>query len=113
TSASPISGATNSSYTINPATTGANYGVVVTASACSTTSNIVALTITSGATWIGGHSGDPTDWNQPLNWCGNAIPLSTDDVTIPSTANNPLITGANAVANSVTLSSGAILTMTN
>ena len=59
--------------------------------------------------WTGNLS---TDWNTPGNWDGGAVPLATDDVTIPDVANDPTImAGTMAVAKSVTVQSNAVLTI--
>ena len=55
------------------------------------------------------------DWNTGGNWYSGSVPAATDDVTIDvvGTGNYPVISNANAVANSVTIVAGALLTMQN
>lgn len=61
-------------------------------------------------TWTGALS---SDWNTAGNWT-SAVPLATDDVTIPNgTANDPIIgAGTNAVALSITINGDGHLSMT-
>ncbi|KAF0194352.1 MAG: hypothetical protein FD166_3537 [Bacteroidetes bacterium] len=52
---------------------------------------------------------DDTDWTNINNWtCG--VPVSTSDVTIPVTPNNPVI-ATDVVINSLVIDAGAILTL--
>lgn len=53
-----------------------------------------------------------TDWFNPANWCSGSVPLATTDVTIPATVNLPIINTTGAVARTITIESGASLTMT-
>ncbi|MDP2334870.1 MAG: T9SS type A sorting domain-containing protein, partial [Bacteroidota bacterium] len=65
----------------------------------------------SVTSWTGGTS---TDWNTASNWSPATVPLSTDDVVIPSTANKPVINQASAtpaVCKTLTIASGAALTI--
>jgi hypothetical protein len=60
-------------------------------------------------TWTGTTN---TDWATPTNWSTGAVPLATDDVTIPDVANDPVIMGGTAaLAKSVVVQTGAILTI--
>ncbi|GEM_PF-2364667 len=60
-------------------------------------------------TWTGIIS---TNWNDPGNWMPAVVPTAADDVIIPNTANDPVIMGSTAaVAQSVTVQSGATLTI--
>lgn len=63
---------------------------------------------TSLNTWDGSVS---SDWNDPNNWSLNAVPLSTNDVLIPSgTPNDPLLNSLPiANAKDLTIQSGASL----
>ena len=59
-----------------------------------------------GVSWIGGTS---TNWSTGANWSGGAVPLSTQDVTIPSgTTFSPVVT-AGCTARSLTVDVGANL----
>jgi hypothetical protein len=59
--------------------------------------------------WIGTTS---TDWFDGTNWSSTAVPTTLDDVIIPSTApKQPNISATGAVCNTITIDSGASLTM--
>ena len=61
-------------------------------------------------TWTGATS---TDWNIGSNWCSGHVPLATEDVIIPDVTNDPVIMGGTAaVAQSVTVNVGGLLTVT-
>src|SRR5687767_1497825 len=54
--------------------------------------------------WDGGGNG--TSWTDPLNWSGNTIPTSADDITIPAGVSGGVrIGGATASARSLVASS--------
>ena len=62
-------------------------------------------------TWSGVTS---TDWNTATNWSGSKVPVSVQNVTIPSTTNKPHITtdpSSYSACNNLTIESGAILTI--
>nr|MBP8034645.1 G8 domain-containing protein [Bacteroidia bacterium] len=85
-------------YTINiNNNSGSNYSYTVT-TGCST------------GTWMGTTS---SDWNTASNWGCSILPTSSTNVTIPSgTTYSPVIsTGSTALANSITINSGATLTI--
>ena len=48
--------------------------------------------------WVGGDPGGVTDWFNANNWNPAGIPISTDDVLIPPTANNP-VAGTTTIRN--------------
>ena len=50
------------------------------------------ITINNRKVWNGSID---SDWNKNNNWTPNLIPNGTDCVTIPPTANNPIISGTN------------------
>src|SRR5689334_6357824 len=61
-----------------------------------------------GNTWLGITS----DWFTPTNWCNGIVPASTADVSIPAVApNQPVINAAGAVCHTITIASGASLTI--
>jgi len=62
----------------------------------------------SQTTWTGSIS---TNWNTAGNWSAG-IPDAGDDVTIPNVTNDPVISAAGALAKSVTVQSGGLLTLT-
>jgi len=84
--------------------------------ACETTygSNPVVLSSpftasTTSDTWTGCVS---TNWAIPGNWADGSVPTAADNATIPNVANDPVITaGTVALAKSVTVQSGAVLTI--
>jgi hypothetical protein len=84
------------------ATSTAGSGCVVTDTA--------TVTITS-KTWTGAVS---ANWNTAGNWCGNAVPAITDNVVVPNVANKPIISGnIVALANTLTIESGAVVTVSS
>jgi len=97
---------TNSTYTTPTLTQTTWYKVKVTSSdPCTSTSAEVKLTVLSGGGWLGGAS---NDWGTAANWCANAVPTSTTDVTITNASGityMPTInTGTAAAARNVTIS---------
>jgi regulation of enolase protein 1 (concanavalin A-like superfamily) len=64
---------------------------------------------TTADTWTGCVS---TDWATPGNWADGSVPTAADDVTIPNVTNDPVImNGTAAVAKSVVVQAGAVLTI--
>jgi hypothetical protein len=63
--------------------------------------------------WIGGGLPNATAWDQANNWGLGSAPSSTDDVVIDSGPNQPTISniGNNTTINSLTVNSGATLTL--
>ncbi|MFP9113927.1 fibronectin type III domain-containing protein, partial [Flavobacterium sp. RHBU_3] len=59
-------------------------------------------------TWTGATS---TAWATTTNWCGGVVPTAASDITIPATANNPVIASGVAYAHNLTLGAGATLTV--
>jgi len=92
-----------------------DYGTAPTAAVNSTVLNTgrpgagQMYTLRPGKVWTGAVS---SVWNTPGNWNDNVVPTATDNVSIPVTANQPRITGAQACAN-LSLSPGATLTLAN
>ncbi|MEI2747161.1 MAG: hypothetical protein V9E88_00195 [Ferruginibacter sp.] len=56
-------------------------------------------------TWDGSAS---SDWNDPANWTPANVPLNNGNVTIPNTANAPVLPG-NTIVNNLDINAGAIL----
>ncbi len=86
------------------------YYATQTVSGCESTTRLaVTASVVSSGTWLGNTS---TDWNTSANWCGG-IPTSSTNVVINSGASNfpNLSTGADGLANSVTINSGGSLTL--
>ncbi len=108
-----VSGVTSATLVINSLTvsdTAYNYNVVVSGSnPCgSLTSSSAAINLNTTNTWIGTIN---DDWNTATNWC-LGIPTTASTVVIPSgTTYSPNIKTATATANTVSIQSGATLTM--
>ena len=86
------------------------YYATQTVSGCESTSRFaVTASLVINGTWLGSTS---TDWNTASNWCGG-VPTSSTNVVINSGASNypDLSTGANGVANSITINSGGSFIM--
>ncbi|MBL0356951.1 MAG: hypothetical protein IPP72_08685 [Chitinophagaceae bacterium] len=58
-----------------------------------------SITVNADGTWLGVN----TDWFDPQNWCGNAVPISSTNVVINAGGNQPSINAAGAVCNNLTL----------
>ncbi|MDQ6788078.1 MAG: putative Ig domain-containing protein [Acidobacteriota bacterium] len=76
----------------------------------------ISLTVTAASntvTWVGGASGDASNWNNAANWNPATIPTSTSDVVIPASgvSNEPIISNNNQSVNSLDESSGRTLTV--
>lgn len=54
--------------------------------------------------------GNSSDWSTAGNWSYGTVPVGTEDVLIPATANNPVISAA-STTNSVTIQGNATLTV--
>ena len=112
----------NNPITVSPTVT-TDYTVTETNfSGCSVT-RLVTVTVggtsaaPTGATaspatictkWIG----KTANWNDGQNWCTGAPPTGIDNVTIPVTPNNPVVSSAIATAHNITIAAGASLTVT-
>ena len=59
-------------------------------------------------TWTGNVS---TEWNNACNWSPILVPTATNDVVIPNTTNQPILSVNNAVVKSVEVQSGATFTI--
>jgi len=70
------------------------------------TVNVQSASCAAGS-WTGNIS---TDWNTSANWCDGVVPTASTNVIINSGGNQPVI-GSAAVCNSLTINSGATLTV--
>ncbi|MEO6722735.1 MAG: T9SS type A sorting domain-containing protein [Ferruginibacter sp.] len=70
-----------------------------------------SATITVGT--FGEWRGITTDWNDGQNWCTGAGPTAGTNITIPATANNPIISSGTAFANNLTIAANASVTLTD
>jgi len=131
-SVSAVSGATSYSYTLPSGVTissGSGTNSIVASflgasvasgtftvnaiNSCGSTSNSVTINISStcAETWAGTIS---TDWNTTGNWSLGFIPTSTNAITIPSgTPFSPQIAGGSGFMSSITIASGALLTVSS
>ena len=91
--------------------TGGTLSVTAT-NACGTSpARSVSLLVNPRGSWLGASS---TDWFDTNNWSCPGLPLSSSTVSIPSSATNQPIIGANgAVAGSITIQNGASLSLLN
>lgn len=62
----------------------------------------------TGQIWTGFSD---AEWNNPSNWQNSLVPTVTDHVTIAHVATDPIINPLDAVAKSVTVQNGAVLTI--
>jgi subtilisin family serine protease len=68
-----------------------------------------ALTVTVmavGKVWNGSQS---DDWHAASNWSPSGVPASDDDVTIPKTSRDPVVSTDDAAANNLRTERGAVL----
>lgn len=109
---SNISGATSATYTPSSLSANTWYSRVVTSGGCQSTSNAVSKQINTGSyTWTGRTN---NSWNTTSNWCGNAVPTASDNVTISSgTSNSPIISAITANVKNIEIGTGASLSMAN
>lgn len=70
--------------------------------------NKIRITVSTPATWTGNID---TDWQNGGNW-SSGVPDATDVVIIPDEANDPTISSG-AVAKTLTIQNGAVLTITS
>jgi hypothetical protein len=100
-------GATTPSITVSPAQT-TPYTCTATNSAGSTTSS-VTVTVADSLSWTGLFD---TDWHKPCNWSPQFVPKCCNNVVIPVTSNQPIVSGV-AAAEDLTIytTNGAQLTV--
>lgn len=86
------------------------YYVSQTLLGCESSTRVpVTVTIVSSNNWIGTNS---TSWSDSLNWSCGLVPTGEMDVVISQGTNQPVIM-ADAYVHSLTISAGAILTVTS
>jgi uncharacterized protein (TIGR02145 family) len=102
-------GATTPSITVSPGQT-TSYSVTATNSAGSTTSS-VTVNVADSLTWTGLYD---TDWHKPCNWSPQFVPKCCNNVAVPVTTNQPIVSGI-AAAEDLTIytTSGAQVTVNN
>lgn len=67
------------------------------------------VTVNTNKTWNGSVS---TDWNVANNWTPSGLPTALQSVSIPNVTNDPIVgSGTNALACSLTVQNGAVLTV--
>ncbi len=65
----------------------------------------VPVTATVNYEWTGAQD---TNWNNPANWCGGALPTAVDAITVSQTSLKPVVNaGTVAYANTLNVGSGA------
>ncbi len=97
-----LSASTPGTYTVT--------NTIAPVSPCGTITATSSITITATGNWLGGTS---SDWLDPSNWICTTVPTSVSDVVVPSSAPNmPIVNGAGAICRSITINSGASLTIT-
>ena len=91
---------------------GTYYIMGATAQGCKATASVYVNSLVPNSsantsTWTGSTN---TNWFDPTNWCG-IVPNATQSAYIPGLGitNMPLISGATATSNNITLATGAIL----
>ena len=67
------------------------------------------VTVASQKIWNGSVS---TDWHTAANWTPSGVPTSSDDVRIPLASRQPVVSGADALADDLTIFTGASLDLT-
>jgi hypothetical protein len=108
-SVSPASGsfsynADKTTASISPSAGDYTITCIATANAFSKTKTI-SVNVRAGNTWLGVNS----NWNDAANWCP-AVPGSSSNITIPASANSPVISASTiAAVNNLTIASGAAL----
>lgn len=104
-----ISGATSASYTIPSVTQITYFRALVTNGSCSAaTSATSTVSPITSFTWTGLVD---RNWHVAGNWSCNTIPTLVDDVTIPLTPNQPIVSQTiTALGKSLTLQANATLT---
>jgi hypothetical protein len=104
------SGINTATLTTVPLTSTMRYRLTVTSPAgCVANSNPVTITVNTSTTWSGAID---DKWNTAGNWSCGTVPTIYTDVTIPSApTNQPHVIGATGHAKTLTVSSGAAVTV--
>ena len=102
-------GATTPSITVTPTQT-TSYSCTATNSSGSTTSS-VTINVADTLTWTGTVD---TDWHKPCNWSPQFVPKCCNNVAVPLTTNQPIVSGV-AAAEDLTIytTNGAQVTVNN
>jgi hypothetical protein len=100
-------GATTPSITVSPAQT-TSYTCTATNSAGSTISSVI-VNVADSLLWTGLVD---TDWHKPCNWSPQFVPKCCNNVSIPLTSNQPIVSGV-AAAEDLTIytTNGAQITV--
>ena len=102
---------TSNTLSVCPAST-TSYTAEVTYNLCNGSTQIktdyTTVTVSGNKTWNGSVD---TDWNKNNNWTPSGIPNLSDCVVIPTTLNNPIISGTNynGLAGTLSILNGASL----
>ncbi len=80
---------------------------------CSTTIDIDTVISPTPMVWIGGTTGQESNWSTASNWSCGSVPAATDDITIgyPTTFYPVVAASETVTARNVTIASGATLTI--
>jgi hypothetical protein len=102
-------GATTPSITVTPAQT-TSYTCTATNSSGSTTSS-VTVNVADTLTWTGAVD---TDWHKPCNWSPQFVPKCCNNVSVPLSTNQPIVSGVAAAEDlSIFTTNGAQVTVNN
>ena len=110
--------------TSNPGIASVNSGLVTTVApgvvqisysvtnGCGTALTTDTITV-KAMQWVGGTSGNETNWTTAANWACGTVPVVTDDVIIPGgpTYAPAIATSATAYTRNITIDSGATITI--
>jgi hypothetical protein len=100
-------GATTPSITVTPSQT-TSYTCTATNASGSTTSS-VSVTVADTLTWTGSYD---TDWHKPCNWSPQFVPKCCNNVSVPLSTNQPIVSGVAAAEDlSVFTTNGAQVTV--
>lgn len=86
-----------------------NIGIRVFARTVVVLAMVAASASAFGATVTYTAGGGTENWSNPLNWSGNSVPTSGDDVIIANAGTSTVRVDVNATVNSITVQNGANL----